>query len=80
MVESQSTVYAHYFGRLHIGAIKGFASTITIAGTAAGPLLLALGFEASGSYAPVLLWAALVPLTIGLVTPFLPLVRDGKIH
>jgi predicted MFS family arabinose efflux permease len=75
----QSTVYAHYFGRLHIGAIKGFASTITIAGTAAGPLLLALGFEASGSYAPVLLWTALVPLTIGLVTPFLPLARDGTI-
>ncbi len=75
----QSTVYAHYFGRLHIGAIKGFSSTITIAGTAAGPLLLALGFEASGSYAPVLLWTALLPLTIGLVTPFLPLSRDGKI-
>ena len=75
----QSTVYAHYFGRLHIGAIKGFASTITIAGTAVGPLLLALGFEASASYAPVLLWSALVPLTIGLVTPFLPLVRNGKI-
>lgn len=75
----QSTVYAHYFGRLHIGAIKGFASTITIAGTAAGPLLLALGFEASASYAPVLLWTALIPLAIGVVTPFLPLARDGKI-
>ena len=75
----QSTVYAHYFGRLNIGAIKGFASTITIAGTAAGPLLLALGFEASASYAPVLLWTAIVPLAIGLVTPFLPLARDGKI-
>jgi MFS transporter, OFA family, oxalate/formate antiporter len=75
----QSTVYAHYFGRLHIGAIKGFASTITIAGTAAGPLLLALGFEASSSYGPVLLWTAIIPLVIGLVTPFLPLSRDGKI-
>ncbi|MEX1249237.1 MAG: MFS transporter [Acidimicrobiia bacterium] len=75
----QSTVYAHYFGRLHIGAIKGFANTITIAGSAAGPLLLALGFEITGSYSPVLLWTALLPLAIGLVTPFLRLKREGKI-
>src|SRR5690606_13948391 len=31
----QSSVYAYYFGRLHIGAVKGLATTITVAGTAA---------------------------------------------
>lgn len=75
----QSTVYAHYFGRLHIGAIKGLATTVTIAGTAAGPLLLALGYDASGSYAPVLAVSATVPALLAVASPFLPLTRDGRI-
>lgn len=61
-----STVYPHYFGRAHQGAIKGVISTIGVAGTAAGPLLLALGFGASGSYRPVLTAAAFVPAAIAL--------------
>jgi MFS transporter, OFA family, oxalate/formate antiporter len=61
------TVYPHYFGRAHQGAIKGIIATITVVGTAAGPLLLAVGFEASGSYRPVLTVAALVPAAIALV-------------
>jgi MFS family permease len=72
------TVYPHYFGRLHIGAIKGKVSTIVVAGTAAGPLLLSIGLDVSGSYRPVLLVAALAPLTIAVVAPLLRLVSpDG---
>src|SRR5690606_101186 len=36
----KSSVHAYYFGRKHIGAIKGFASTLSVAGTAAGPLIV----------------------------------------
>jgi MFS transporter, OFA family, oxalate/formate antiporter len=61
------TVYPHYFGRAHQGAIKGVVATIGVVGTAAGPLLLALGFAASGSYRPVLTVATLVPAAIALV-------------
>lgn len=75
----QSTVYGHYFGRLHFGSIKGMATTIMVAGTAAGPLLLAFGFDLSGSYQPVLWIAAALPLLLGAVTPFLPLMRDGRV-
>lgn len=72
------TVYPHYFGRTHQGAIKGMVSTISVAGTAAGPLLLAVGFEISGSYRPVLLAAALAPAAIALVAPSMKLLTpDG---
>ena len=75
----QSTVYAHYFGRLHLGAIKGLATTVTVAGTAAGPLLLAVGFEAAGSYTPVLAISAILPAALSVISPFLPLARGGRI-
>lgn len=67
------TVYPHYFGRAHQGAIKGTVSTITVAGTAAGPLLLSVGLDVSGSYRPVLLLVAVVPVVIALVAPFMKL-------
>lgn len=75
----QSTVYGHYFGRLHFGAIKGLATTITVAGTAAGPLLVAWGFDLSASYQPVLWTASVLPLALAVAVPFLPLQREGRI-
>jgi MFS family permease len=75
----QSTVYGHYFGRLHFGSIKGLATTIMVAGTAAGPLVLAWGFDLSGGYRPVLLISAALPLTLALVSPFLPPLRVERV-
>lgn len=75
----QSTVYGHYFGRLHFGAIKGMATTVMVAGTAVGPLLLAFGFDQNGSYQPVLWFAAALPLILASVAPFLPLIREGRV-
>jgi MFS transporter, OFA family, oxalate/formate antiporter len=73
-----STVFAHYFGRAHHAAIKGTVSTITVAGTAAGPLLFSLGNDLAGTYRPALMVAALPPLAIALAAPWLRLVTaDG---
>ncbi|MDR9391106.1 MAG: MFS transporter [Trueperaceae bacterium] len=55
-------IYATYFGRAHLGAIKGTATTLTVAGTAIGPLLFAVGRDLAGGYAPVLMASALVPI------------------
>jgi sugar phosphate permease len=55
------SMFAAYFGRRHIGAIKGFATTLAVGGTAIGPLLFAVGLELSGSYLPVLVGSAAVP-------------------
>jgi sugar phosphate permease len=57
-------VFAAYFGRRHIGAIKGFATTLSVAGTALGPLAFALGRDLSGGYLPVLLASAVVPAAL----------------
>lgn len=74
------SVYAYYFGRRHLGAIKGSASTLSVAGTAAGPLLFALGHAAAGSYALVLRASALPVLAVALAAlalrPFRP---DGRV-
>ena len=74
------SVYAYYFGRKHLGAIKGSAITITVAGTAAGPLIYALGYDAMGTYLPILLITALLPLAVALYAPFLrPFRSDGSV-
>ena len=65
-----ASVHAHYFGRLHIGSIKGFAATLSVAGTAFGPLVFALGLDLGGSYAPVLIGSAVLPLALAVATPF----------
>ncbi len=59
-----ATVYAHHFGRRHLGEIKGVASTFTIAASALGPLPFALGFDLAGGYLEVLRGSALIPLGI----------------
>ena len=66
----QASVYAHYFGRKHIGSIKGFTSTVGVAGASVGPLLFALGESAFGGYGLVLLLSALLPLALALAAPF----------
>jgi MFS family permease len=74
------SVYAHYFGRRHLGAIKGAAITITVAGTAVGPLLYGLGYEVAGNYLPVLLASTVAPLAVALVAPFMrPRRGDGSL-
>ena len=75
------SAYAHYFGRTHIGSIKGFTATLTVAGTAFGPLIFALGNGWFGGYAPILLLSALPPLLAALVAPFFsPLRMDGSVR
>jgi MFS transporter, OFA family, oxalate/formate antiporter len=67
-----ASAYAHYFGRRHIGAIKGLATTINVGGTSVGPLLFALGMDLFGGYGAVLAVSALAPLLTAAVVPFVP--------
>ncbi|NEO26418.1 MAG: MFS transporter, partial [Kamptonema sp. SIO4C4] len=64
----QAGVYAYYFGRSHLGAISGLATTIAIGGTAFGPILFALSFDQLGSYAPVLTGVTVLPVAIALTS------------
>lgn len=65
------SMFAAYFGRRHIGAIKGFATTLSVGGTAIGPLLFAVGLDLSGSYLPVLLGSAAVPAALAAASMWL---------
>lgn len=67
-----ATVYAHEFGRGHLGEIKGTASTITIGGSALGPLLYGAAYDLMGEYGPALAWSALLPLGVASVALVLP--------
>ena len=58
-------VYAHYYGRTNLGEIRGLTFVITIVGAALGPVAFAWG-SGHGSYAPVLMTAALLCLLAAL--------------
>lgn len=57
---------ARRFGRAHHGAIRGAVSTIGVAGTAVGPVILGLSMDLGGSPAPGLWGFAGFALLVGL--------------
>lgn len=64
------SVWADMFGRMHLGAIRGFVATIQVAGASVGPILFGFSYDQFGSYAPVL-WMG---ITIGLIPLMMSLV------
>ena len=48
------TVWARYFGRVHLGKIRGTVWTATVAGSALGPPIMGLAKDYLGSFAPAL--------------------------
>jgi len=43
-------LWAGYFGRAHIGAIRGISQPLTIVGPTVGPVLVGVGYDLMGSY------------------------------
>jgi len=60
------SAYAYYFGRVHHGAVRGFASTLFVAGTALGLPLVALGPAVFDGYGVLLSLVACVPAALGI--------------
>lgn len=69
-------VWISVFGRQHQGTIRGFTTTLLIAGTSLGPILLGFSYDYFGSYHPMLWLGAglsLIALVISLlVKPLRP--------
>ena len=65
--------WADYYGREHLGAIRGYTMSAQIGGQAAGPVLAGFMFDANGSYQlPFILFtgsAALAGLLVLFATP-----------
>src|SRR5207245_3124063 len=67
------TVWRQAFGPAHLGQIQGAAQLLTVLASAAGPLVLAAGQRAYGSYAPVVQNLAAVAAAFALVALPVPL-------
>lgn len=57
----EAAAFVRFFGRGHIGAIRGISTAFSLASTSLGPLYFALGLEWTGSY--------IAPSAIGAVLP-----------
>ena len=62
------TVWIRYFGRAHIGKIRGSVFSALVAGSALGPYAMAFLYERYGSYRPALGLFAAIYLVVGLLT------------
>lgn len=59
---------ARFYGRPHHGEIRGFVTTLFVAGTATGPFLVADGAQrAGGSFGPAFYVSALLALALGVL-------------
>jgi MFS family permease len=60
----EAAAFVRYFGRRRIGSIRGVSTSIGLASTALGPLVFALGFEATGSYVQIALLSVALPVVV----------------
>jgi MFS family permease len=67
------TVWRQAFGPAHLGQIQGAAQLLTVLASAAGPLILAAGQRASGSYVPVVQKLALAAAAFAVLALIVPL-------
>lgn len=65
-----SYIFPDYFGRGHIGSIKGIAQTMTVIGSAFGPLPFGFAFDLFGGYTEIILIMYLFPV-LGLTASLL---------
>ena len=67
----EAAAFVRYYGRGHIGSIRGVATAIGLASTALGPLYFALGLSLTGSYTGPSVLAAFFPLLVALAAIFI---------
>ena len=65
-----NVIWATYFGRLHLGSITGVTMTISVVGTALGPMPLGIARDLLGSYSTALTVSAALPLVLSIVCLF----------
>ena len=66
MTVVSGTVWPRYFGRAHLGQIRGVALGAAVAGSSLGPLLIGLSIDNYGSVVPALVLYAVVATIVAL--------------
>jgi cyanate permease len=64
-------MYANYFGRKHIGSVQGTGQMIGVIGASLGPLPLGYALDTFGSFQPMLLGLAGLPIAMAVIVLFL---------
>jgi MFS family permease len=59
---SLGIIWPNYFGRKHLGSIKGFAMTTMVIGSAFGPLPFGIAYDIFGGYSEIIILMMLFPL------------------
>jgi MFS family permease len=62
--------YAHYFGRDHLGAIRGASFVFGISGAAFGPVPFAANFDSTGNYFLALVLSCALAIACGVASLF----------
>ncbi|MDQ0484196.1 MFS transporter [Guptibacillus hwajinpoensis] len=63
-------IWPNYFGREHLGSIKGIATTTMVIGSAFGPLPFGIAYDVFGGYTEILLIILIFPI-LGTLATFL---------
>ncbi|MCA1012929.1 MFS transporter [Halobacillus halophilus] len=75
-----SIVWPNYFGREHLGSIKGLAQTVMVIGSALGPLPFGIFYDWLGGYQEVILLTIAFPITAGILALSSPQPRYEDYH
>ncbi|MEM9774171.1 MAG: MFS transporter, partial [Chloroflexota bacterium] len=62
-------LWARYFGREHLGKIRGSIFTSTVAGSSLGPFVMGALFDLTGSYSPSIIIFAVIYGVFAVLTP-----------
>jgi MFS family permease len=69
-VTAMSATFPRYFGRVHLGKIRGGAAAVTVMGSSLGPFLLGVIYDRTGTFETGLWIMIGAHLAISLVLPF----------
>jgi hypothetical protein len=72
------SVWRQAFGVTHLGAIQGAAQLLAVVASAAGPVVLAVGQRATGSYAPVVMQLGAVSAVFAVAALVVPMPRSAS--
>lgn len=77
---AEAAMTPRLFGLANLGAIRGVLRSLAVAASAVGPVTLAVGRDATGSYSGALTLMLAVPSAVAVATVFVPVRRasDGE--
>ena len=70
LMTTNTVIWPNYFGRTHLGSIRGVASTASVAFAALGPFPFGLMFDLTGDYRSVILAFLILPIVVGMASLF----------